>query len=262
MYYDKPTPLERERRSGRGENYNWALANHVAGMTGSQFWGTSGGNEYSGNPGSGTEVGTHFDWKTGKEYKVYEDPFSGERYYRKQTGTQGWDGADDEYELGAASGSPTYSYYSLPDAGSDSGDPYQNSHGEPVYTMDEFLEANKGLTRKEIINQRKDRSKTGLNSQPGGPHLRYVINPHDGRVLDMRHMLVVGKYASTIGNLVEAGQWAAGQASGMDRQDFYSNRVGYEYYRQDYGLLNVFVPHSFTKQLGYYFNNPRRVIYW
>lgn len=92
--------------------------------------------------------------------------------------------------------------------------------------------------------------------------MRYVINPHDGRVLDMRHMLVIGKYPSSAGNLLEIGQWAAGQASGMDRQDFYSNRVGYEYYRQDYGLLNLFAPRSFTKQLGYYFNNPRRVIYW
>lgn len=141
-------------------------------------------------------------------------------------------------------------------------DPYQNSHGEPVYTMAEFLEANKGLTRKEIINQRKDQSTTGLNSQPGGPFMRYVINPHDGRVLDMRHMLVVGNYPSIVGNLVEVGQWVNGQVSGMDRQDFYSNRVGYEFYRQDIGLLNIIAPRTFTEQLGFYFNNPRRVINW
>jgi hypothetical protein len=37
---------------------------------------------------------------------------------------------------------------------------YQNGHGETIYTMDQFINANKGLTHSEIINQRQDRSKT------------------------------------------------------------------------------------------------------
>jgi|GEM_PF-5891316 len=90
-----------------------------------------------------------------------------------------------------------------------------NKHGEPVYTMDEFIQANKGLTRNEIINQRQDRSKTFLGSQAGGPNMRYVINPHDGRVLDMRHMLIVGNRPPAVGNLLEGFQCITVQASGM-----------------------------------------------
>jgi hypothetical protein len=142
------------------------------------------------------------------------------------------------------------------------GDPYQNSHGEPVYTMEEFINANQGLTRNEIINQRQDRSKTFLSSQPGGPNMRYVINPHDGRVIDMRHMLVVGKSPAAVGNLLEVGQWIRGQASGMDRQDFYSNGVGYQFYRQYSPLQNVFLPKTFTNQINNFFSNPRIIINW
>lgn len=142
-------------------------------------------------------------------------------------------------------------------------DPYFNGHGETIYTMDQFLDANKGLTRIEIINQRQDRSKSFLSSQPGGPNMRYVVNPHDGRVLDMRHMLVVGKYPVAVGNLLEVYQWTRGQASGMDRQDFYSNGVGYQFYRQySGGLQNLFYPSTFTDQMRKFFYGPRVNINW
>jgi RHS repeat-associated protein len=141
-------------------------------------------------------------------------------------------------------------------------DPYQNGHGETIYTMDQFINANKGLTRSEIINQRQDRSKTFLGSQPGGPNMRYVVNPHDGRVLDMRHMLVVGKQPVAVGNLLEVFQWGTGQASGMDRQDFYSNGVGYQFYMQYSGLQNLFYPNTFTDQMRNFFYNPRVIYNW
>jgi hypothetical protein len=142
------------------------------------------------------------------------------------------------------------------------GDPYQNGHGETIYTMDQFINANKSLTRSEIINQRQDRSKTFLGSQPGGPNMRYVVNPHDGRVLDMRHMLVVGKQPVAVGNLLEVFQWGTGQASGMDRQDFYSNGVGYQFYMQYSGLQNLFYPNTFTDQMRNFFYNPRVIYNW
>lgn len=79
-------------------------------------------------------------------------------------------------------------------ASSGGGDPYQyHGNQDRAYTMKEFINANKGLTRNEIVNQLENRSKTFMNSQQGGPSMRYVINPHDGKVLDMRHMLIVGK---------------------------------------------------------------------
>lgn len=107
--------------------------------------------------------------------------------------------------------------------------------------MEEFITTNSGLSRSEIINQREDRSWL-LGSQPGGPNMRYVRNPHDGKVIDMRHMLVVGKYPAAIGNILEAYQWLDGQASGMDRQDFYSNSVGYQFYMQYNSFQNAIAP--------------------
>lgn len=77
----------------------------------------------------------------------------------------------------------------------------------------------------------KNRSVTPLNSQQGGPELRYVFHPRTGNVIDMRHMLIVGNNGPLIGNFVEIGQYIAGLPSGMNRQDFYSNSLGYGFYR-------------------------------
>ncbi len=139
-------------------------------------------------------------------------------------------------------------------------DPYQNSDGEPIYTMDEFIKANQGLTRNEIINQRKDKSKTPLDSQPGGPNMRFVINPHDGRILDMRHMLIIGNYPGIIGNFVEVFQWVDGQESGMNLQDFYSNEVGHQFYMQTNSFQRLIAPSTFTDQLNSFFSNPKVTI--
>ncbi|MDB0600834.1 hypothetical protein PL373_06705 [Tenacibaculum maritimum] len=48
-----------------------------------------------------------------------------------------------------------------------------------------------------------------ITLSPLGPHKdwRYVINPHDGNVLDIRHVVVIG-YGENIGNLVEHTQFA------------------------------------------------------
>ena len=122
------------------------------------------------------------------------------------------------------------------------------------------ISANKGLTRSQIINQMDNRSKTFLNSQQGGPSMRYVTNPHDGKVLDMRHMLIIGNLPPAVGNLVEVGQWMRGKASGMNPQDFNSNGVGYQFYMQfNSGLQDFFFPNTFTNRLELFFNSPRKI---
>ena len=141
-------------------------------------------------------------------------------------------------------------------------DPYQNSDGKPIYTMREFIEANRGLTRNEIINQEKDRSKTFLKSQKGGPTMRYVRNPHDGLVIDMRHMLIVGKHTTMVGNLVEFLQWIVRDDSGMNPQDFYSNGVGNQFYMQFDYKLDSSDPQTFTDQLYRFFFNPKVFVFW
>jgi len=105
--------------------------------------------------------------------------------------------------------------------------------------------------------QRENWSKSILNSQLGGPYMRYVINPRDGKVIDMRHMLVVGKMPPAVGNFVEFYQWVMGESSGMDRQDFYSNTVGYQFYRQFNFWQNLFGPSTFTDQMHRFFFGPQ-----
>jgi len=82
---------------------------------------------------------------------------------------------------------------------------------------------------------------------PAGPKMRYMINPNDGKVMDMRHVMVVGFGGTMLmagnpikGNLlglgVEAAQWMGPhipyfdlshtRGSAFNRQDFYSNNMG------------------------------------
>ena len=104
----------------------------------------------------------------------------------------------------------------------------QNTHGEKLYSLEEFLKFNQGKTYKEIINQRAKSS--GL---PGGPEMRYVKNPLDGNVMDMRHVLVVGFKGTSIGGLiVENLQYLTYRTrpSAYDKQDYYSNNIGSSFY--------------------------------
>lgn len=98
--------------------------------------------------------------------------------------------------------------------------------------IQDFFNDNFDRTEIEIITQRKDASKTFLGSQKGGPRIRYIQDPiNPDAVIDLRHMLVVGKKGEFIGNSVELGQSAAGMSSGANYQDYYSNYLGYQFYK-------------------------------
>lgn len=135
------------------------------------------------------------------------------------------------------------------------GNPLQE-HYEEAVTLSEWMKANNGLSRDEIINQLENRSSSPLNSQQGGPRLRYVFHPKTGDVIDMRHMLIVGNYGAAIGTSIEFGQKFAGLPSGLNRQDFYSNSLGYGFYNvyNDTGarLLRFFGVGNFTTTLKGY----------
>lgn len=124
-------------------------------------------------------------------------------------------------------------------------------------SLDEFLSAIEGKSYNEVINQLRDRSMTSAGSQPGGPSIRYVRNPHDGNVIDMRHMLIVGyQYSETLGSLLEVAQWMRGLPSGMDHQDFYSNRLGSEF-MQRWTISNAIWPSQFSEHLKLFFAKPK-----
>jgi hypothetical protein len=70
--------------------------------------------------------------------------------------------------------------------------------------------------------------------QPLGPKHRYVVNPQDGNIMDMRHVSIVGYgYGETIGDAVEHVQNAlpSTRASAFDPQDYYSNKIGAYFYQ-------------------------------
>jgi hypothetical protein len=97
-----------------------------------------------------------------------------------------------------------------------------------VYTLEEFLEANKGKSFDEIISQRKVR-----NGLAGGLEMRMVRNPLDGNIMDMRHVMVVGyQYGQFYGYLFEVSQWVRGLGQAFNGQDLYSNAIG-EYFFVD-----------------------------
>ena len=63
-----------------------------------------------------------------------------------------------------------------------------------------------------------------------------------------------------VGNFVEFYQWVMGDVSGMDKQDFYSNGVGHQFYRQLDFWQNLFYPSTFTDQMYSFFFGPQVII--
>ena len=68
---------------------------------------------------------------------------------------------------------------------------------------------------------------------------RYVIDPtNENYVIDMRHFLFVGFHLQQItgvgnfaGDVIEIGQFLKGNQSGLNWQDFFSNRLGVAFYK-------------------------------
>ena len=92
----------------------------------------------------------------------------------------------------------------------------------------------------------------------GGPHIdwRYV-KLADGKVLDMRHVLVVGmtmvmgnRVGESLGGAGEIAQYFTDKSSFNKRQDYYSNKIGVEFliYLQKNSLY--FDPRMSTSRFG------------
>lgn len=131
----------------------------------------------------------------------------------------------------------TLRFFALEQAQEGTQDPLKDSHGYPVFTLDQFLEANGGKSFDDIINQRKVR-----NGLPGGPQMRMVLNPKDGNIMDMRHVMVVGyQYGRVGGYVFEISQFVRGIPQAFNGQDLYSNAIG-----DDFGFY-LFVNWQGTK---------------
>ncbi|MDX5479836.1 MAG: hypothetical protein LPJ98_15425, partial [Cyclobacteriaceae bacterium] len=113
----------------------------------------------------------------------------------------------------------------------------KNTHGGIDKNISAFRNRYYGVTYENIITERGNVSITGLDSQAGGPLLefRYIQDPlNPGLIIDMRHMLVIGKLGRAVGESVEFIQYLGQYESAFDDQDYYSNELGYSFF-QIYG---------------------------
>ncbi|WP_211571766.1 hypothetical protein, partial [Microcystis aeruginosa] len=104
----------------------------------------------------------------------------------------------------------------------------KSSYGEKVYTLEEWYRAYADSSYFEITTDAG--YKQGL---PAGPKMRYVRNPIDGNVMDMRHVTVIGyNMLEFLGDAVEIIQYGTGDYSNSayNIQDYYSNKIGSYFY--------------------------------
>lgn len=127
---------------------------------------------------------------------------------------------------------------------------------EKIHTLKEFRDAYEGKSWQEVAYE------TGVSQGMGaGPEMRYVLNPNDNNIMDMRHVSMLGyQLGVEVGKFIEAGQGIAGQLgtliearsvvnpvmgllessgvgatlrgvgiSGWDPQDYYSNQIGADF---------------------------------
>lgn len=114
-------------------------------------------------------------------------------------------------------------------------------HMDQAVTLDQWVQEYKGSSYFEIITEAgwKD-------GQPLGPKIRYVVNPTDGNVMDMRHVTVVGYgYGDPFGDIIEHLQnmRASTRPSAFDPQDYYSNDIG-----DSFANYTVFTPDQWLRE--------------
>lgn len=139
-------------------------------------------------------------------------------------------------------------------------------HGEPAHTLNDFVNANLGVSRFGIINQRFNNTtqipvpfpdgSTRIITLEGGPTIRYVRDPlNTDIVIDLRHMLVVGRMGRAAGESIELYQAVTMQESALNHQDYYSNELGYSFYNR-YSALIENEPTRLAEYLNIFLRNP------
>jgi len=112
---------------------------------------------------------------------------------------------------------------------------YTTPGGIPAHTPEEWAKHYEGKTWNQIVSESKRQKYLGgLLIFNGGPNKdwRYVVL-RDGRILDMRHVLVVGmktivglKVGKQLGAVGEVGQYVFAPGSANQSHDYFSNAVG------------------------------------
>jgi len=101
-----------------------------------------------------------------------------------------------------------------------------------VVNIDRFVYINQGYDRNAIIGQRGYQNIAPGISMSMGPNMRYIQDPlNPDVVIDLRHMLTVAYYGYAFGNSVEVIEGLGGHPGSYDHQDYFSNQLGYDFYR-------------------------------
>ena len=114
-----------------------------------------------------------------------------------------------------------------------------DQHMDEAIPFDEWVQNNLDKTQEDLALER------GYDDlwfpQPQGPIERYVINPYDGHVMDMRHVIVVGYGMGQIAGLGAEAVQGVGALAGKDpkgsafnTQDKYSNEIGAAFFSHDF----------------------------
>lgn len=154
---------------------------------------------------------------------------------------------------------PVFDFESL-EHGGGRGNPSQDN---PI-SLEEWVEKYGNWSQADIaLEAGKD-----IFGLPNGPlkEWRYVINPYDGKVMDMRHVVVVGYGVGEVAGLgVEILQKYLGGLlnnqsaikSAFDAQDRYSNNIGAAFHTYDFRKNGINMSFNF----GNNFNNFLKTVY-
>ncbi len=138
--------------------------------------------------------------------------------------------------------------------------------GEVPVTWDLFVQSNQQANNnfpEALYNQRTNRSQFSLSSQSGGPTMRYVYDPLDSNhILDMRHVLLMGRVPLFMSSTLEDLQFFVDKKSYNNPMDYYSNMAGYRFYNSlGKKYSNTPFPHpnsrKFLSSLDSFMRNPR-----
>jgi hypothetical protein len=151
--------------------------------------------------------------------KVHQNSTSGEYYLVKRVKYEGEGaGVAEKIRYDWSGRNQMYSLYRTPD-------------GEMTHTPGEWAEHYKGMNWYQIARERGMESYVkGLIQVSKGPKTdwRYV-KLSDNKILDMRHVLIVGMKMGVVGGAgLEYAQYSSSRTrpSANQEQDFYSNKVG------------------------------------
>ena len=102
--------------------------------------------------------------------------------------------------------------------------------------VEEWAEKYKGSSLLDIKYETTVLSDSNGNSKSGGSDPRYVLDPKNGNVIDMKHFLKVGQWEASngkwVGSFIEWIQEGKYPQSAHHPQDYYSNELGRQFFQK------------------------------